>query len=109
MMGSEERIELRARPGRVEVRLPEAPTTGYQWSLVSAPPGVRETGREYEQPAREARAGGAGTRVFVLDASTPGRHELEFRLQRPWEAEPLERRVMTLVVADEPDPDADSG
>jgi hypothetical protein len=33
-----------------------------------------------------------------------GRHVLEFRLQRPWEDEALERRVVTLVVGtDDPD------
>ncbi|MDQ3894611.1 MAG: protease inhibitor I42 family protein [Actinomycetota bacterium] len=108
MTGNDERIEVRAPPGRVEVRLPEARTTGYEWSLVGTPPGVRETGWEYEQQAPEGRVGGAGTRVFVLDAS-PGRYELEFRLQRPWEAEPLERRVVTLVVTDEPDGEAHHG
>jgi predicted secreted protein len=87
----------------VEVVLPEAPTTGYLWRLVDPPPDVRELASEYRPMTMDAVAGGSGSRVFRLEAGT-GRHVLEFRLQRPWEDEALERRVVTLVVGtDDPD------
>jgi predicted secreted protein len=80
------------------VELPETPTTGYLWRLIDPPAAVREVGREYTHAATEPVAGGSGSRVFLLEVTDPGRYELEFRLQRPWEETALERRFVTLVV-----------
>jgi predicted secreted protein len=95
------RSEIRARPGTVELELPEIPTSGYLWQLVDPPAGVRELAREFTQRGEARAAGGGGTRVFRVEVTSHGRHDLEFRLQRPWEEDAIERRVVTLVV--EPD------
>jgi predicted secreted protein len=94
--------EIHSSPGTVEVELPETPGTGYVWEPVPLPASVREVGRTFEEAAARPTAGGSGTRRFRLEVGRQGRHELEFLLRRPWEAAPIERRTVTLVVgADE--------
>ncbi len=98
MAGPREGSEIRARPGSIEVELPESPTTGYRWVVGEVPAGVEVEGHDFRPQTGEMVAGGAGTRAFRLAVSSPGTYELEFRLGRAWEAEPLRRRIVTLVI-----------
>lgn len=92
-------IEIRAAPGIVEVRLPETPTSGYLWKLDRPPSGVAQVATEYREEGGGLVAGGSGVRSFRLSVPAPGTYELEFVLRRPWEAESLERRRVTLTVS----------
>ena len=93
-------IDVRTVPGPVTIELPEAPSTGYEWQLADAPPGVRVVGSEFAPPGESGRVGGSGVRAFRLEVDSPGRHELQFLLRRPWEEHALERRRATLIVGD---------
>jgi predicted secreted protein len=90
--------EVRAAVGVVELSLAETPGSGYLWTMGDLPRGLEEIDRRFEGSSEADVVGGSGRRIFRLRASTPGEYELEFRLKRPWEEEPLERRVMRLVV-----------
>jgi len=84
------------------IELPENPTTGYLWAVDQAPPGVSVERGVFTTPASEhRRAGTPGVRVFDAYAP-PGRHVISFELKRPWEAQPLERRRVTLIVETAP-------
>ncbi len=97
------RTEIRAAgrtpPVIVEIALPESPTTGYLWELAEPPAGVCEHDKVFVGP-NERIAGGGGTRVFKVELGAMGRYELEFHLRRPWEGDPLERRVVEVVIED---------
>ena|ERR671939_383593 len=90
------RTEVRVSTGPAEVRLPEAPTTGYRWSLPDPPPAVSLERTDYEPPARD-REGGEGERIFFLRVTKEGTFDLEFHLGRSFEAEAVERRTVTLI------------
>jgi inhibitor of cysteine peptidase len=92
-------IEIRQTPGDVVVELPETPSSGYLWSLNRAPAGVEEVSQEYREGGPQPIAGGTGLRSFHLFVPAPGVYRLEFVLRRPWEAEGLERRLVSLVVS----------
>jgi predicted secreted protein len=89
-------MELRVTPGPAEVRLPEAPTTGYVWTLADPPAGVSLTRSDYVPPPGD-RVGGQGERVFGLEVTAPGRYELDFHLGRSSSSEAQERRTVTLI------------
>ncbi|WP_437683931.1 protease inhibitor I42 family protein [Sorangium sp. So ce131] len=90
---------LRARPGEVEVRLPETPTSGYLWHLVGPPDGVRVVARDLEpSPAALGAAGAGGCRVFRLAVDAPGEYTLTFELRRPWEHTPRERARLLVII-----------
>jgi predicted secreted protein len=92
-------LELHVSPGAVEVRLPEAPTSGFLWTLVDPPPAVSLERDDYVPPSGGA-VGGRGERVFHLAVSGPGRFELEFHLRRSSEGDAAERKTVTLIVGD---------
>jgi predicted secreted protein len=99
-MTADRRLELRAKPGVVEIELPESPTTGFVWRLVDPPAGVREIDREFRSQADDQVAGGSGVRVFCVEVLAPAHYELMFELKRPWEEQPRERAVVVLDVSE---------
>lgn len=78
---------------RVEIRLPENPTTGYRWELVSGVIEVLDSVLE-PTPGSAGALGAGGTRVLVVRVGDGD--ELVLELRRPWEAEALERRRVRL-------------
>ena len=91
--------ELRSSPGVIEISLPETPTSGYLWQVGGLPPEIEEISKEFRvRPGQAGYVGAEGTRVFRIRANKPGRYELEFFLQRPWENQPLEHQVISLIV-----------
>jgi predicted secreted protein len=84
--------KVTASNGQALVRLPETPSTGYEWQLAARPKSVRVVSEEYVDEQREPVAGGSGEHVFHLELSSPGPELLDFELRRPWEDQPLERR-----------------
>lgn len=89
-------MELRVNPGPAEVRLPEAPTTGYLWTLADPPPGVSLIRDDYVPPPGD-KVGGQGERVFHFDVSSPGRYDLDFHLGRATQDDAAEHRTVTLI------------
>ena len=92
-------FELHVSPGPVEVRLPEAPTSGFLWTLTDPPSAVSLERDDYVPPPG-GTAGGRGERVFHFDVGGPGRYELEFHLRRSSGGDPAERKTVTLVAED---------
>jgi inhibitor of cysteine peptidase len=66
------------------LRLPEQPTTGFQWelTLAGAPAGALARA-SFEPPA--AGAGGPGRRVWRFRAIQAGEGRIALRYGRPWE------------------------
>jgi predicted secreted protein len=91
---------VRASDGLVEIKLPESPTTGYRWELENGHSAVSILETRYEQDPGQGRIGGGGVRTFVLRITRPLPTKLSFVLRRPWEAEPVERRHVEVVVDD---------
>jgi inhibitor of cysteine peptidase len=83
---------ITARVGQtVSLALPETPGTGYRWRLTSA---LKVVSDEFHPS--DTAPGAGGERVFVVEVSDPGRHELRAELARPWET--TARDARTFVV-----------
>lgn len=92
------KLELRVSLGRTEVRLPEAPTSGYRWRLDDPPDAVTLVESDFDPPSG-GRAGGEGERIFILEVEAEGRHVLDFLLARA-AGDPVEQRTVTLIAAE---------
>jgi inhibitor of cysteine peptidase len=81
-----------------ELRLPESPTTGYRWTLESAPPHL--TIGEGEFTPLHPSPGGGGERHWPLQARSPGVATLVLKRWRDWEGEAsvIERFEVTLTI-----------
>jgi predicted secreted protein len=75
----------------VSLALPETPGTGYRWRLMSA---LKVVSDEFHPSG--AAPGAGGERVFVVEVSDPGRHELRAELVRPWETTVREARTFVV-------------
>jgi len=74
------------------VALPENRSTGYSWQPIYSKGLLKLKRRTYTR--NTTRLGAGGTARFVFVALRPGRTEIEFRYQRPWEKLPADvRRV----------------
>ncbi len=62
------------------LELPETPGTGFRWHLETR----LELVRSEFSPSESGRAGGGGTRRFLLTAPAPGRYQLGAVLRRGW-------------------------
>jgi inhibitor of cysteine peptidase len=84
---------------RLEIELPESPTTGYLWQLAPIE-GVAAEVEDSYVPAGAA-PGAGGTRLFVITPRGPGRAELRLALRRSWEPpeKAVERFAVWVVVA----------
>jgi inhibitor of cysteine peptidase len=72
----------------IRIYLPENPTTGFRWELISRTGKLLQpVSDSYESP-RADRLGAAATRVFVFRASDSGSERLEFAEMRAWETVP---------------------
>jgi inhibitor of cysteine peptidase len=97
--GPPSRVTTSGEP--VEVALPESPTTGYRWELEDDGQAVRILSARYdEEPDPVRTAGGGGTRTFRIELLDPRPTEVRFVLRRPWDPQPIERRVVTIIPTD---------
>ncbi|MDX6371913.1 MAG: Chagasin family peptidase inhibitor [Nocardioidaceae bacterium] len=91
--------DLTAPNGLVDVVLPESPSTGYRWTMVSQDDRAQVVDDRFDdQPTGGPPAGAGGLRTFSVRLT--GTVALEFVLQRPWDTEPLERRTITVTSTD---------
>ncbi|HVV11212.1 protease inhibitor I42 family protein [Amycolatopsis sp.] len=88
----------------VELRLPEAKTSGYQWRWqlpdtvrVVADEHVRGDGHLGVVARGERPPGAGGIRRLAFDIVGAGRHLVRAELARPWEGEP--RRSVTFILS----------
>lgn len=70
--------------GRLMVRLPTQPGTGYAWTPKAASSLLRLVKSYHETPARML-PGGVETQVFVFTPMTSGTDEIELDYRRAWE------------------------
>jgi inhibitor of cysteine peptidase len=74
----------------VELRLPEAPDTGYRWRW-RLPEGLRMITDEHLP-----ELSGTGQRRLAIDVYARGKYELRAELARPWESEAREALTFTV-------------
>src|SRR5919202_5312617 len=71
----------------VLIRLPEKPTTGYQWAIAETDEKILELeDSNFSLPA-DASIGGGGERRLRFKAKSPGTAHLELKMRREWEAD----------------------
>jgi predicted secreted protein len=70
---------------RIDLVLPENPTTGFQWQLEDPGGALALESSEFEPPD-ELRPGAGGQRHVVLRAVSAGTSTVRLRLQRAWES-----------------------
>ncbi len=93
--GAIERLALKVGE-EFSVSLNENRTTGHAWRL-ETPGAILETVREERE--RSPRLMGAGGVVtFRFRAKAPGKGRLVALYERPWEREPVRRRMWDVVV-----------
>jgi inhibitor of cysteine peptidase len=93
---------LRLRPGAsTTLRLTENPSTGYSWRLdTAASVGLDRVAISDAGHKRSAALPGApGERLWIIRGVAPGAAKIAFAYQRPWEAAPVEKRRVDVVVA----------
>ncbi len=86
----------------IRIALPSHGGAGYLWRLRDEPPGLRLQGSESLAPESGAPPGSPHDTVFTLIATDPGTYAAVFVLQRPWESEPVEERVVTIEAGTSP-------
>ncbi|KIX11116.1 hypothetical protein X474_25745 [Dethiosulfatarculus sandiegensis] len=85
------------------ISLKANPTTGYGWQLVSPldPNLLKLMGSRFERkPSQQKLMGAGGHTVWTFKALGPGKADLLFHYQRPWEKdqEPARRKSFTVVI-----------
>jgi inhibitor of cysteine peptidase len=93
-------IKVSSRMGEeFEVRLPSNPSTGYAWQVAAAPDGVRLIDSTFiSSKSLQPVAGAVGEQVFRFLADQPGKYKLEMELKRAWEQQPIQIRLVEVVV-----------
>ena len=92
-----QKIELHSGQ-RFEIGLPEIPTTGFRWSLVSSgKPACVALDNFYEQPDIHA-LDAQGNHYWRFQAAQAGHGNIELVYQRPWEHAGNPARRFTLNV-----------
>lgn len=88
---------LKAKVGdALEVRLPEVPTTGYRWEVVTLP--LWLTVVHSHLTLEDPSVGGGGTRSLRLRVDGPGEGAVVLELRPVWDEAPLQRWCSTLRV-----------
>jgi predicted secreted protein len=85
---------------RLQLGLPEAPTSGYRWQGAEAlgdDAAVRCVASSFEAPATD-RVGGQGRRAWVFEARATGTAALRLTLQRPGGGAVADRFALTIHV-----------
>ena len=83
---------------QVRLELPENPTTGFRWQLVTFGAGLlRPLGDEYV-PSGGTAVGSGGLRVFRFSAASPGAADIRLELNRPWETQPAREEFVARVL-----------
>ena len=95
--GNDAHIEV-AVGDEVVLRLDQASSGGYVWSLSEVPDFVAETTDEVA-PLAAALPGRLRTRVVGLRATRPGEGQVLLTLRRPWEDTPAEQVRVRIVAS----------
>jgi len=74
-------------PGQtLEVKLDGNPSTGYTWTVASAPEFLKSEGEPtFASEAESGVVGAAGTQTLTFSVTAPGEGELSLSYLRPWE------------------------
>lgn len=83
---------------RVQLALPENPSTGYRWAVVEATSGLELLADRFERLGDPNRFGGAGERRLVFAVRHPGGHHLRLAERRAWAPETDYEPAFTLEV-----------
>ncbi len=90
-------LAIHARAGeRFTVELESMPTAGYGWTLSKTDSSIHLISQDTR--AQSTGIGGAAVDVFLLEPSSPGNWDLEWRYGRPWEAKATQRHVVRVEV-----------
>lgn len=89
------------RPGdAIAIRLPENPTTGYQWAIDPGNSEIIEQLESVFSPGSETSIGSGGVRIFTFRAKTPGTVQMRLKKWRSWQGDSsiVERFEVTIQV-----------
>lgn len=92
---------LRLTPGAsARFELKENPSTGYSWRIDSEGSAGLDHVEIIDGGHRRgvAMPGAPGTHVWTIRAVSPGRADLAFEYQRPWEPAPVETRRLGVEI-----------
>ncbi len=90
---------VQARCGdQIVVRLPENPTTGFQWAVVDVAESALTLENSDYEPAPAGGLGGGGVAVHCFRARAAGSGRLRLVLRQEWEPDALAERFEVAVV-----------
>lgn len=88
----------------ITLKLPENPTTGYEWNLTTTP-GLRVTNDTYmPSPTSGKVVGSGGTHIWDMTAVTPGEQKIQGIYKRSWEPVSGNETIFTMTVVVEQKP-----
>src|SRR5688572_2556207 len=86
----------------IVVRVPEMPSTGYAWTIITVDPALRLVESSFVPPAgngSQPAPGSGGMRVIRMRAAAAGEAGAELMLKRPWESTPVETFTFRVTVS----------
>jgi inhibitor of cysteine peptidase len=85
LMQADHGTSIEVAPGDIIViRLPENPTTGYQWTVEQVDADTLALQRTTFSPAPEAGMGSGGGKTLIFKAQKPGTAQIQLKLWRAW-------------------------
>ena len=82
---------------KIEIRLPENPTTGFRWQFTAEDRATcRLESDSFEAPS--GPPGRGGEHSWIFEAVRPGDCDIAFRLRRPWDASGEPARTFAIRV-----------
>ena len=90
-------VEL-SRSDTLFIRLPENPTTGYQWAVEEVKGPIITLEKSNYAPTAGAEIGGGGERTLVFKATSPGTTNLRLKLWQAWEGDSSIVDIYTITI-----------
>ena len=82
------------------IALDSNPTTGYSWQANYDESLLELVGKSYEtnEQANQGVVGAGGVEYFQFKALKAGKTEVTLVYQRPWEEEPIDQKIFTIIL-----------
>jgi inhibitor of cysteine peptidase len=82
----------------ISIRLPENPTTGFQWAVEEIKSSIITLEKSNYAPTLDTGVGGGGERMLIFRATSSGTTNLSLKLWQAWEGDSSIVAIFTITV-----------